>query len=48
MIDPELGLDYSLVVHGEQRFELHRPVVAGDGSTPRRASTASATPAATS
>ena len=28
--DPELGLDYSLVVHGEQRFELHRPVYAGD------------------
>ena len=28
--DPDLGLDYSLVVHGEQRFELHRPVVAGD------------------
>ena len=28
--DPELGLDYSLVVHGEQRFVLHRPVYAGD------------------
>jgi acyl dehydratase len=28
--DPGLGLDYSLVVHGEQRFELHRPVCAGD------------------
>lgn len=28
--DPGLGLDYSLVVHGEQAFELHRPVVAGD------------------
>lgn len=28
--DPSLGLDYSLVVHGEQSFELHRPVVAGD------------------
>ena len=28
--DPELGLDYSLVVHGEQRFTLHRPVCAGD------------------
>ena len=28
--DPDLGLDYSLVVHGEQSFELHRPVVAGD------------------
>lgn len=28
--DPTLGLDYSRVVHGEQTFELHRPVVAGD------------------
>ena len=28
--DPELGLDYSMVVHGEQSFELHRPVRAGD------------------
>ena len=27
---PDLGLDYALVVHGEQSFELHRPVVAGD------------------
>ena len=30
LADPELGLDYSLVVHGEQHFELHRAVVAGD------------------
>ena len=28
--DPALGLDYSLVVHGEQRFTHHRPVHAGD------------------
>lgn len=28
--DPTLGLDYSRVVHGEQRFVLHRPVGAGD------------------
>lgn len=28
--DPALGLDYALVVHGEQHFALHRPVVAGD------------------
>lgn len=28
--DPGLGLDYSRVVHGEQRFVLHRPVFAGD------------------
>jgi len=28
--DPELGLDYSRVVHGEQRFSYTRPIVAGD------------------
>ena len=28
--DPDLGLDYSRVVHGEQSFQLHRPVQAGD------------------
>jgi acyl dehydratase len=28
--DPELGLDYSLVVHGEQRFVHHRPARPGD------------------
>jgi acyl dehydratase len=28
--DPELGLDYSRVVHGEQRFAYRRPVRAGD------------------
>src|SRR4051794_13601519 len=28
--DPELGLDYSRVVHGDQRFAYVRPVVAGD------------------
>ena len=28
--DPELGLDYSRVVHGEQRFTYARPIVAGD------------------
>lgn len=28
--DPDLGLDYSRVVHGEQRFAYRRPVVAGD------------------
>jgi acyl dehydratase len=28
--DPGLGLNYSLVVHGEERFEFHRPVYAGD------------------
>jgi acyl dehydratase len=28
--DPDLGVDYSRVVHGEQRFVHHRPVHAGD------------------
>jgi acyl dehydratase len=28
--DPELGLDYSRVVHGDQRFAYTRQVVAGD------------------
>jgi acyl dehydratase len=28
--DAELGLDYSRVVHGEQRFTYSRPVTAGD------------------
>lgn len=28
--DPELGVDYSRVVHGEQRFAHHRPIHAGD------------------
>jgi acyl dehydratase len=28
--DPALGLDYSRVVHGEQRFVHARPIVAGD------------------
>ena len=30
IFDPELGLDYSKVVHGEQRFTYSRPIVAGD------------------
>jgi acyl dehydratase len=28
--DPTLGLNYALVVHGEQKFVHHRPVRAGD------------------
>ena len=28
--DPEAGIDYSRVVHGEQTFVHHRPIVAGD------------------
>jgi acyl dehydratase len=28
--DPEAGIDFSRVVHGEQKFAHHRPIVAGD------------------
>ena len=28
--DPQLGLDYSRVVHGQQEFVHHRPIQAGD------------------
>jgi acyl dehydratase len=28
--DPELGLNYAMVVHGEQGFEYTRPIQAGD------------------
>jgi acyl dehydratase len=28
--DPEAGIDYARVVHGEERFAHHRPIVAGD------------------
>jgi acyl dehydratase len=31
--DPELGLDFSRVVHGDQRFSYHRPIRAGDRLT---------------
>ncbi len=30
MFDPEVGLDYARVVHGEQSFEFARPLFAGD------------------
>jgi acyl dehydratase len=30
MADPGLGLNYAMVVHGEQRFEYARPLTAGD------------------
>lgn len=33
--DPEVGLDYSRVVHGEQRFVHHLPICAGDVVTAR-------------
>jgi acyl dehydratase len=37
VVDPELAVDYSRVVHGEQEFEWHRPIVVGDAlrATPR-------------
>jgi acyl dehydratase len=28
--DPDVGIDYSRVVHGEQKFTHHRPIRAGD------------------
>jgi acyl dehydratase len=30
MADPGLGLNYAMVVHGEQRFDYSRPLTAGD------------------
>lgn len=30
VLDPELGMDYSRVVHGEQSYEWRRPIVVGD------------------
>lgn len=30
LFDPELGLDFSRVVHGDQSFTHHRPICAGD------------------
>ena len=30
MVDPEAGIDFSRLVHGEQSFTHHRPLVAGD------------------
>jgi acyl dehydratase len=32
--DPAAGIDFSRVVHGEEGFTLHRPVVAGDRLVP--------------
>ena len=28
--DPTIGLDWSRVLHGDQKFKIHRPIVAGD------------------
>jgi acyl dehydratase len=33
MFDPELGIDFARLVHGEQAFKWHRLVVAGDELT---------------
>ncbi|MFB3739863.1 MAG: MaoC family dehydratase N-terminal domain-containing protein [Candidatus Velamenicoccus archaeovorus] len=33
--DPELGLDYARVVHGEQAYEWHRPLQVGETVTAR-------------
>jgi acyl dehydratase len=30
LADPGLGLNYAMVVHGEERFEYTRPIMAGD------------------
>ena len=30
LADPGLGLNYAMVVHGEQRFPIRRPLTAGD------------------
>ncbi|RJL33099.1 MaoC family dehydratase N-terminal domain-containing protein [Bailinhaonella thermotolerans] len=30
LADPDLGLNFAMVVHGEQRFEYTRPIHAGD------------------
>jgi acyl dehydratase len=37
VVDQELGLNYAMVVHGEQEYEWSRPVVVGDvlSATPR-------------
>ena len=31
--DPDIALDFSHVVHGDQRFEYHQPLCAGDSIT---------------
>lgn len=33
LADDELGIDFSHVVHGDQRFQFTRPIVAGDELT---------------
>lgn len=33
VLDPELGINLALMVHGSQEFEWHEPVIAGDTIT---------------
>ena len=33
LAEPDAGIDFSMVVHGEQRFSYSRPIVAGDELT---------------
>jgi acyl dehydratase len=33
VLDPEVGVDFSRLVHGGQEFKWHEPVVAGDEIT---------------
>jgi acyl dehydratase len=35
LADPDAGIDFSRVVHGDQRFSYTRPIVAGDELTAR-------------
>ena len=30
LTQPEIGVDWTRLVHGDQKFEIYRPVVAGD------------------
>ncbi len=30
LANPEIGLDWTRLVHGDQKFEIKRPIVAGD------------------
>jgi len=33
LAEPDAGIDFSRVVHGDQRFSFSRPIVAGDELT---------------
>ena len=33
LTSPEIGINWERVVHGDQKFEIHRPIVAGDTLT---------------